>query len=555
MISNVWLSDMLAPAFVRFALFTGKSNVACGEVLESKMMQHAKLSSPASLAAARKETGNALVQLEASPSDAHKVYSSLTGIYNVLAEHPQAPLAVDSALATQKSVHLLRELVAVHLRQEEVQWALGRVISLAAQASLRFQCLAGQIQLWNELFDMRSAHPQSIRVLEASLRASEALFRSNEFNVAKLQPRLLLDDLLGVMNRFLRVQTPRRRAHGLVVLALRVMVALYASPRPTGLLLFNGESRSEGERWAREIARHMLESFAVCSRDVGSIRTWLDMALLLHRQYPTQALEGLFSPAPSKAWWFVSVVERWQSQADVMSALLATLTRTFALPHQTIGDEKRVALAERLIREQSLLHVVCGVLDHYHHVACRDLSLTCSQRSSSELVRLEAIRVVRQWSERPTLVPACEASSSVKTVLLPVLIDLLDLDATQPASSTPSKRLVVLLEVLLVLRHLSSSRGLHGVLAGSAKLQTTLKWLRSGTRPASCSTDEGAQRDGELAALVAREARNLLALLAPGPNAAPRSAAIVAARAAAPPRRQLKPAHAKPETLRAYHGR
>ncbi|KAG2934399.1 hypothetical protein PC116_g1670 [Phytophthora cactorum] len=177
-----------------------------------KMMQHAKLMSSAGLVSAKQEINDAVSELEARPTCIQRVYTNLTRVFNALADHPQVQLAVDSTLATQTRVRLLSELVQIHLRDEEVQWALGRVISLACQVSTRFQCQAGQLEMWNELFAMRSAHPQSIRVQEASLRASEALFRSNEFHITQLRPQQHLDDLVDVMDRFLRIETPRRRA-------------------------------------------------------------------------------------------------------------------------------------------------------------------------------------------------------------------------------------------------------------------------------------------------------------------------------------------------------
>ncbi|KAG3105373.1 hypothetical protein PC122_g884 [Phytophthora cactorum] len=166
-----------------------------------KMMQHAKLMSSAGLVSAKQEINDAVSELEARPTCIQRVYTNLTRVFNALADHPQVQLAVDSTLATQTRVRLLSELVQIHLRDEEVQWALGRVISLACQVSTRFQCQAGQLEMWNELFAMRSAHPQSIRVQEASLRASEALFRSNEFHITQLRPQQHLDDLVDVMDR------------------------------------------------------------------------------------------------------------------------------------------------------------------------------------------------------------------------------------------------------------------------------------------------------------------------------------------------------------------
>ncbi|KAG7378562.1 hypothetical protein PHYPSEUDO_009927 [Phytophthora pseudosyringae] len=511
------------------------------------MIQHAKLMSPAGLASAKQEINEALNDLKASPSNAQSVYTNLTRILSALADHPQAQLAVDSTLATEERVKLLRGLVQIHLCEEEVQWVLGRVIALACQASIRFQCQAGRLEMWSELFDMRSAHAQSIRVQEASLRACEVLFRSNELHVTKLRPRQLMDDLLGVMDRFLRVETPRRRAHALVVAALRVLVALYSSPRPIGLMLFNGERSTEGSKWPREISRRMLDSFAVFNREVASIRSWLDMALLLLRQHPVQALEALFAPAPSKetTWWLAAVVETWQPQAEVMSALLATLTHLFALPHSTLGDEVQVALAEKLILEQRLLGVVCGVVDHYHRAsrALEAQGTGSTNEDAAVLVLLEATRVARQWSERPKLAPRFAASQGS---LLPVLIEQLEMQ-----SKLPSKRLVFVLEILLLLRHLA----VHRVLLVSESLHASLKWLRCGS---SIGGSPCAGHDGDLHALVAREARDLHQLIGSGICGAesttrdrnPRSVVVVSRAVAVQRRRRAE--NVKPETLAAY---
>ncbi|GMF31113.1 unnamed protein product [Phytophthora lilii] len=513
------------------------------------MMQHAKLMSAVGLDMAKQEIHKALRGLEASPHDSQSVYTSLTSVFNVVVDHPQAELAVDSTLATQKNVQILRALIRMHLREEEMQWTLGRVISLASRASIRFQCQAGQLEMWNALFDMRSAHPQSIRVLEASLQATETLFRSNEFHVVKFRPQQLLGDLIGIMDRFLRVQTPQRRAHKLVVLALRVLVALYSSPRPTGLLLFSGESPIEGTKWACEITKRMVDSFTVFNRYVDSVGAWLNMALLLLRQHPVQALDNLFSPAPAReiTWWFILVVERWQAQTKVMNSLFATLSHIFALPHNTLGDEIQVSLADKLFREQSLLDLLCEVIDRYH----TKVSASDSLPYDAMLVLLEAIRVVRQWSERPTLLARFKASRSVKATLLLVLIEQLHSTTKQsPTSPLSRKRLVFVLEILLVLRRLATSSTLRGVLAASDKLQLSLKWLCC--KPSDGDTIAIMHEDGDLPALVAREARAVLNLLAPTQEAAATSTAIVVTKAVAAPRKLQKATLVRPETLRAY---
>ncbi|KAG2807052.1 hypothetical protein PC118_g17812 [Phytophthora cactorum] len=513
------------------------------------MMQHAKLMSSAGLVSAKQEINDAVSGLEARPTCIQSVYTNLSRVFNALADHPQAQLAVDSTLATQTRVRLLSELVQIHLRDEEVQWALGRVISLACQVSTRFQCQAGQLEMWNELFAMRSTHPQSIRVQEASLRASEALFRSNEFHITKLRPRQHLDDLVDVMDRFLRIETPRRRAQALVVLALRVLVALYSSPRSAGLMLLSGESPMQGEKWMRKISRCMLDSFSIFNRQVESIRLWLEMVLLLLRHFPFKATETLFSPVPRSeiTWWFVAVIENWQFQAEMMSRLLASLTFLFALPYKTLEDKMQICLAEKLICEQNLLNLLCSIIDHYHH-ASRVTSST--EHETVMLVLLETIRVVRQWSERPSLVPRFEASHSVKDTLLPLLIETLKMQSKQSS--------VIVLEILLVFRNLAASHSLRSVLAGFESLQTSLKWLRyGGTARTSLSAAGDAHDDGNLDALVAREARSVHKLVVAclggaEPKTRNGSAIIVAKVAIVATRRHLRTEHVKPETLRVY---
>ncbi|KAL3662271.1 hypothetical protein V7S43_012599 [Phytophthora oleae] len=504
------------------------------------MMQRAKLMSSVGLIPAKQEINEALSALEASPSNTQSVYTNVTRIFNALADHPQAQLVVGSTLATQQSVQLIQKLVRMHLREEEVQWTLSRVIYLACQTSTRFQCQAGKLDLWNDLFDMRSTHTESVRVQESSLRASEALFRSNEFHATKLQPQKLLDDLLNVMDRFSRVQTPQRRAHKLVVLALRVLVAMYLSPRPTGLMLFSGNCPAEGEKWAIEISRRMLDSFAIFNREIDSIRSLLDMALILVRQYPVQTMGSLFSPENSDITsWFTAVIEKWKAQAEVMNALFTPLTHIFALPHKTIGEDVLVALADKLILDHNLLDVVCGVIDHYHH---RTNEVKGTQHDAVVLVLLETTRLARQWSERPKLLLRFEALRSVKVTLLPVLIEHLQMHSKAPLSPKP---LVFVLEVLLILRYLAESHSLRHVLVGSESLQASLKWLHCGSF---------AGDDGDLDALVAREARSLSRLVAIGVVVAPKDnsrSTIVVSKAAVvvAKRRQLQ---AKAETLAAY---
>ncbi|KAK1931400.1 hypothetical protein P3T76_013156 [Phytophthora citrophthora] len=495
------------------------------------MMQRAKLMDSIGFVSTKNEINEALSALESSSSNIQSVYTNVTWIFNALVDHPQAKLAVDSTLAIQQSVQLIQKLVQLHLREEEVMWALSRVIYLTCQASVRFQCQAGKLDLWNDLLDMRSTHPQSIRVQESSLKASEVLFRTNEFHAIKIHSQKLLDDLLSVMDRFRRIQTPQRRAHALVVLALRVLVAMYLSPRPTGLMLFNGNC-SEGENWTIEISRRMLDSCTIFNREIDSIRSWLDMVLILVRQYPIQAIGSFFSAENSGiTWWFTGVIDKWKTQAEVMNAVLTPLTHIFALPHKTLGEEVLVSLADNLILDHNLLDVLCEIIHHYHQTD----STHCD---TVVLVLLEATRLIRQWSERPKLIPRFEASRSVKDTLLPVLTDHLQMKA--------SKSMVVILEALLILRYLSASHNLRHVLNNSESLQTSLKWLRCG----SFTGD-----DGDLDALVTREARNLSRLVVNSVEVAPkdnlRNAIVVPKRAVhvVAKRRQLQ---GKAETLAAY---
>ncbi|GMF41012.1 unnamed protein product [Phytophthora fragariaefolia] len=543
------------------------------------MMQYAKLVSPAALAVAKQEVEDAVRELESRPENEQSVYTNLTLIYNAIADHPQASMIVDSTLADQKSVQLLRELLRLHRREEEVQWALGRIISLSSQASIRFQCKAGQLEMWNDLFTMRSTHPESIRVQEASLRAGETLFMSNEFHITKLQPLLYLEELIGVMDRFVRIQTPRKRAHGLVVLALRVLVALYSSSQSAALILFDGERSAEGVKWACAISKRMLDSFAIFAKGIEAIQSWLTMTLLLLRQHPAQALDILFSPNQNvnTVWWLILVVEQWKSQTNVMSSLLATLTHIFALPHNILGDELQLAVAARLISEQGLLHVVCDVIDYY----CNKTFPLLENPDFN--IMLEAIRIIRQWSERPALTAHFESSREVKNMLLPILMELLNRHVNQsPPSAISPKALVILLEILLILRHLAASQIIRSALIGYDTLQTNIKLLRcrSTSRPLSSSSSTGMatrvtglfdtvglQSDSELDALVAREARNLHKLITNSTdsglksaamprreNARKNAAAIVVSRAVEDPRRQprLRAKHVRPETLQAY---
>ncbi|KAG1701977.1 hypothetical protein DVH05_010467 [Phytophthora capsici] len=121
----------------------------------------------------------------------------------------------------------------------------------------------------------------------------------------------------------------------------------------------------------------------------------------------------------------------------------------------------------------------------------------------------------------------------MKGILLPVLIETLQV-----------KSLVIVLESLLILRHLAASHTLRYVLINSESLQTSLKWLRYGSFTS----------DGDLEALVAREARNLSRLVANGVEVAPkdntlRNVIVAPKRAVVAKRRQLQ---AKAETLTAY---
>ncbi|KAG6942019.1 hypothetical protein JG687_00019303 [Phytophthora cactorum] len=231
----------------------------------------------------------------------------------------------------------------------------------------------------------------------------------------------------------------------------------------------------------------------------------------------------------------------------MMSRLLASLTFLFALPYKTLEDKMQICLAEKLICEQNLLNLLCSIIDHYHH-ASRVTSST--EHETVMLVLLETIRVVRQWSERPSLVPRFEASHSVKDTLLPLLIETLKMQSKQSS--------VIVLEILLVFRNLAASHSLRSVLAGFESLQTSLKWLRyGGTARTSLSAAGDAHDDGNLDALVAREARSVHKLVVAclggaEPKTRNGSAIIVAKVAIVATRRHLRTEHVKPETLRVY---
>ncbi|RLN55245.1 hypothetical protein BBJ28_00008994 [Nothophytophthora sp. Chile5] len=476
-------------------------------------MRHAQLASSAGLAAVTRELQEALADLRADPSNAQSVYTSLTRIYGAVAGHPQIQLAVDTTMASQENVLLLRDLMRLHLREQEVQWVLGRLLTVACHASLRFQCQAGQLELWLDLFNVRSVHSTCIRVLEASLLASEALFASNEFHRSKLQPQQLVNELLDVMDRFRRVQTPRRRAHSLVVVALRVLMALYSSLRPVEL-----------DRWTLEIAQRMVDCLEIFNRDASAICVWLKMAQLLLQQHPEQALSRLF---PTKAtaetsWWVLLVLERWQSNADVVHPLLAVFTHVFALPYKTQEEQQLLALIETLIDYYNVLEALCSIAEHYARKLSTEDSASDSigarGRDAEALALLEVLRAIRQWSERPALIGRFEASRGIKTILIPVLSQQLHRCSHRSPPSTRDRQLV--LEILLILRHLAADVKLRSLLLASDDLQTSLRSsCRGGAQSSSNGPTSGSHdnskchSDSDVEALVGQEARKLLGVL------------------------------------------
>ncbi|KAF4038541.1 hypothetical protein GN244_ATG09321 [Phytophthora infestans] len=231
-----------------------------------------------------------------------------------------------------------------------------------------------------------------------------------------------------------------------------------------------------------------------------------------------------------------------------MNVLLSSLTYIFALPSKTFEGELHVALlAEQLICDHNLLDPLCSIIDHYHH------SSKVSRSAEHEvvvLVLLEAIRVVRQWSEYSSLVPRFENSCIVRDRLLPLMIEQLQIHSNQ---SSP-KKIVLVLEILLVFRSLAASHGLRSVLASFENLQMSLKWLcSSGTFRTSCD----AHGDGNLIALMAREARNVQKLLGMCLDVSPPivrngSAVVVSKVAMVTTQKQVRSGLVRPETLRAY---
>lgn len=492
---------------------------------------------------------DALEEMRANASDPQRVYSRFVRMFDTLAASTEASQAraetlINAVLAPANTVKFLQELMVLHMSQEEIQWYLCRLLTLACTHSLRFQCQAGQLALWRDVFQARSTHPGSMRVLETSLRTYEALLNGNEFQVINARPtQKLIQEILATIDRFAYTKnTFSNKSRSceefrpeMVVGALRVLTTIYSSPRIQTLV------EEKNEQFTEAIVSRLIATFApvFLGGELDDVKLWLRMCRLQIQQHRGVVTSRLFlstanaphDEKPSKPW-FVLLLEKWSDSPAVVYDFLTILTHMFALPLE-LGEHLE-ALARELLGKHKLLGRFCELLAKYNDT----LTLVAQWQTSSTgeyhqtLTVLEIVRILQQWSAIDTTLKGFASCPQVKSLLIPTLITQLHASSKQIQSSFSSckrqQALQMTLEILILLQKLTQvSVILKSALTSSKALQTTVHGLRKNrTAPVSppssavaASRDQTSKSDTDLDALVKREATKLAHLLvAPVPD-------------------------------------
>lgn len=455
-----------------------------------------------------------LQDLRVSASDPQRVYSCIVRMHDALATQPLR-IAVISRAAT---VALLQDVLRLHRHHEEIQWFLCRVLTLACSRSPQFQCQAGQLALWNDVFELRSAHPESTRVLMSSLELYEALLRGNELHVLTTQPaRSLIHELIATIDRFASSDriTCTAKHPEMVVAAVRVLAALYASPRLQALV--EEKTPSVGAAVAARL-RTTSATFVTNERDVT---LFLRLCQRLVQQHCVTAVCGLFLAAANSSGddavandrlWYAVVVDTWATSATVMSDFAALLTLAFAVPH-----DLSATLAESLCKH-GLLGTLCELLArHYGRTMAEDVDAPAAR------TRLELVRAIRHWSAAGSTLTAFADTAQVATVLVPTLAQLLcdttdtlrqQANARMPMpSGLPQQTLLLALETSLLLQQLHTAGIPSSALTPSVVLQMRSKLAMLKAAAAAAAPADAHHRDTDLDALVTRELTPLERLL------------------------------------------
>lgn len=477
---------------------------------------------------------DALEEMRANASDPQRVYSCLVRMFDTLAASSsalptQTELLVNAVVAPLSTVKFLQELMVLHVSQEEIQWYLCRIITLACRKSLRFQCQAGQLALWSDVFQVRSTHPSSMRVLETSLETYEALLNSNEFQLLTAQPaQKLIQEMLATIDRFAYMKSSSKSRSceelrpEMAVKALRVLTTIYSYPRLQALV------EEKNASFAEAITSRLKSTFSpiFLENELVDVKLWLRMCRLQIQQHRLVAVPGLFLSTAADGNtikpWFVRLLEKWSDVPAIVYDFLALLTLVFALPHEL--GEHLDALAHELLDKRKLLGTICELLARY--------PMSLSQQTSSSsgeyhltLTLLEIVRVLRQWSAIDTTLKSFASCSQVKTLLIPTLATQLhssreQIQSPSSLSSSSSKRqqaLQMALEILILLQNLTKvSASFKSTLTSAETLQISVRELKMDR---TASILPSSTSDIDIDALVKREATKLAQLLV-APSAA-----------------------------------
>lgn len=519
----------------------------------------------------KRQLHDALEEMRANASDPQRVYSCLVRMLDTLAASADGPsrahaeLLVNAVLAPAGTVRFLQELMTLHMSQEEIQWYLCRFLTLACRHSLRFQCQAGQLELWSDVFQARSTHPGSMRVLKTSLQTYEALLNGNELQVLKARPaQKLIQEMLATIDRFVYTKSSTTGSKSrsceafrpeMVIGALRVLTTIYSSPRLQTLVEKNAQ-------FAEAIISRLIAAFTPIFLDgeLDNVKLWLRMCRLQVQQHRTKAIPGFFLSSSLECQkqgreqlpyfdasrdgklfkpWFVLLLEKWSDSPTIVYDFLAILTHVFAVPHE-LGEHLE-ALARELLEKHKLLLTMCELLARYHGTLTQGEQQTSSTGEYHlSLTVLEIIRVLRQWSAIETTLKSFAPCSQAKSLLILTLITQLYTSCEQiQATSSSSKRqqaLQMTLEIVILLQKLSgASVSFRSALSSSKTLQASILELKKdhtvSVLPSSSTAtahDKASKSDTDLDSLVKQEATKLAHLLVV-PTADPRQSSTAKA--------------------------
>ncbi|KAJ0392918.1 hypothetical protein P43SY_008723 [Pythium insidiosum] len=361
----------------------------------------------------------------AAASAPQDVYSSLAEIEGVLVAAQTRPdvlqRLVTVCLAPSHVVRQLLEIAESYVSHEEIVCCMCHVVEVATRTSRRLQGELGLICWWRVLFDARSQHSESPRVLLASLRCEHALLANCELLQlqATTQFAALIDEKLQLIDRFTAAPSrretevaPHQDRRSVVVESLRVLSALFASSRVA----------KSSEATATAVSSGILTRLESCvcvavGRDAAQL--WLRVVCAQLQQHPRAAFQALASSSG-----LAGILAQWRDDPEIIVDVCSVLSTAFPVASgpssRALGDALSAVDLDAAVRgfvgDSSLIATLCECF-----AALRPTVASASDERR-RLARHDLTRVLRQLSAVSSIAALLPAVSTVKTALLPSVV-------------------------------------------------------------------------------------------------------------------------------------